>query len=134
MVHLIRPVVEDGIFVNWSTKVFDGHEGQIYQLAFDEKRRRIITGGQDLSVFIFDEDTGEILHKLQLEELVSCMKFDPIRNILAVGSNDSCVRVWYVLELYSFNCHCSKHSSANKGPEYHGPVIEAHWLRIYLRT
>ncbi|KAG2144394.1 WD40-repeat-containing domain protein [Suillus bovinus] len=75
----------------------DGHASRTNGLAVSTDGGRIVSGGQDGKIIIWDGDTKEIIRCLShcdAEDRVICIGFSPDEKRLASASDDGTLRIW----------------------------------------
>ena len=73
----------------------EGHEGQVYCVAFHPDGSRIATGGNDGTVRIWDAQTCELLLVLRgHDQYVKDVEFSPDGTMIASASGDFTIRLW----------------------------------------
>ncbi|CAB4476076.1 unnamed protein product [Rhizophagus irregularis] len=82
------------------SKLFPGHEQDIYSLDFSRDGRFIVSGSGDKTARVWDMVSGELLYKLAIDEPsqkdagVTSVAISPDALYVAAGSLDKIVRVW----------------------------------------
>ena len=85
----------------WDTKsgtrraVLDGHESSVACVAVSEDGRRIVSGGFDHKVIVWDAATGEPIRTFDGEGAVMALAANSSGELVAVGQHDS-IHVWNV--------------------------------------
>lgn len=76
-----------------SLAVLNGHTSLAGHLQISE--RRILSGGSDGRIMIYDAKTFETLHRIPAHDnSVTALQFDEQENVLVTGGNDGNVRLW----------------------------------------
>lgn len=91
--HLAR-----GRDLDWSNVqiVMEGHTSYVWCVAFSPDGKRIVSGSDDLTVRIWDAETGLQVGK-DLDghtDTVLCVAFSPDGKLLASSSDDKTIRLW----------------------------------------
>ena len=81
--------------------VFEGHQQEIYSLAFSRDGRLIISGSGDRTARIWDMDTGRskvlaISEPESVDAGVTSVAISPDGRLVAAGSLDFYIRIWDV--------------------------------------
>jgi Flp pilus assembly protein TadD len=74
---------------------FEGHRGLVQVVAFSRDGRRLLSGGQDRTVRLWDTETGQEVRRFEGHtEAVSSVAFAPDGRHALSGSLDGTVRLW----------------------------------------
>lgn len=80
---------------NWQVRAILPSSSAVYGLAFTPDGRRLVSGGADGIVRIWDVYTGELLHAFEWHrKWVTCLAMSPDGTTVATGSEDSTIAVW----------------------------------------
>ncbi|MEC8024004.1 MAG: WD40 repeat domain-containing protein, partial [Myxococcota bacterium] len=93
-----------------SIKTFDGHREAVLELAFTPDGRRLISGGADNQLVVWDVKTGTVLNRKNKAHNgdIKALAISPDGALVASGSVDDTIRVWRIdtLELlHQFEGH-----------------------------
>jgi len=81
--------------INKQRTVFKGHTGRVHCVAFSPDGKRIVSGGYDNSVKVWNVATGRETLKLKGHAgWVQSVAFSPDGRWIASGGNDNVVKVW----------------------------------------
>jgi serine/threonine protein kinase len=76
-------------------KVFTGHHGTVYSVAFSNDCKYIISGSADRTVKLWDIFTGKCLNTyIGHKELIASVAFSPDGNYILSGSKDKTIKLW----------------------------------------
>lgn len=79
-------------------RTFTGHEGPVFSAAFRRDARKVVSGGQDGTVRLWDVETGREIRRLEGHTgPVWAVAYSPDGRLIASGSFDSTVRIWDVV-------------------------------------
>lgn len=74
---------------------FEGHQGRIPAMAISPDGRRLLTGGDDRTVKLWDAQTGKMIHSFAGHtDTITCVAFSPDGRRAVSGGYDRTVRVW----------------------------------------
>lgn len=76
------------------TRIFQGHEQDIYSLDFSHTGRYIASGSGDRTVRMWDMQNGQCVLTLTIADGVTTVAISPDGRYVAAGSLDKTVRVW----------------------------------------
>jgi WD40 repeat protein len=71
-----------------------GHTGQLYTIAFNAARDRVVTASVDRTARIWNARTGHLLHVLRHPQGVTAAGFNPDGDRVVTACDDKVVRVW----------------------------------------
>ena len=78
-------------------RTLNGHQGEIFGLAFDPSGQIIASGSGDQSIRLWDVETGRLQTVLKGHTAaVRTLAFSPKGNFLASGGSDKTTRIWDV--------------------------------------
>jgi WD40 repeat protein len=81
----------------YTIRTLTGHRRGIEALQFNRRMEKIISGGSDGQIYLWDLDSGTCLNSLiGHEDRISCLEMDET-NIVS-GSHDKTIRVWDTTE------------------------------------
>ncbi len=84
-------------------KIFRGHEDFATAICFTEEGKKIISGGYDKTVRIWDVSTGKCTNVFPgHEDYISCLDISPNGRYIASGSGDGSIRIWEAQSGYCF--------------------------------
>jgi WD40 repeat protein len=79
----------------WQVRAILPSSSAVYGLAFTPDGRRLVSGGADGTVRVWDVRTGEPLHVFEWHrKWVTCLAMSPDGTTVATGSEDSTIAVW----------------------------------------
>jgi WD40 repeat protein len=83
-----------------------GHRGRVLGLSVSPDGRRLLTGGADGKVILWDARSGQIIHEmLGHTDVIECVTFLPDGKHALSGSLDKTIRLWHLSsgeEIYRF--------------------------------
>jgi WD40 repeat protein len=79
-------------------RVLIGHTSDVWAVNFSPNDQLIATAGVDSSIYIWDSNTGKIIHNLKHPAGVTNCKFSPDGNFIVSASYDSKIRIWQLPE------------------------------------
>ena len=81
------------ILANWQTN----HSGEIYVLTIDQNSKYLMTAGSDLSIRLWDIDTGkEISVMTGHTDIVKSLAFHPNGKFVASSGDDKSIKLWLI--------------------------------------
>jgi len=71
-----------------------GHSKSVVSIVTDNTNKWVVGGSLDKSLCVFDLESGQIIHQSYFESCISFMKLHRETNLLAIVTDDLCIRVF----------------------------------------
>ncbi len=79
-----------------SSRVLRGHKGPVTAVAFAPDGSRVVSGGADGKVRVWDANTGDVVFVFDATAAVTAIDFGPDGSYVVAGSKDNLLRIWDV--------------------------------------
>ncbi len=94
---LIRPIIQSflsPVSGNTGLMILRGHTLEVNAIAISPDEKRLISGGEDEKIKIWDLSTGKLLYDIDNKSPVKALAISPDGKSLISGSTDQKVKIW----------------------------------------